>query len=109
MNRRGHPVTRRNRTLRQLLVDANGSVAAIHRVAQFGEEIEGRPDDVAVIVPGGWRRMNRVVLTADLKAGQKPGTQVLHLWGAALEGWISQKSAEKVLRVVEVKLASLRH
>jgi hypothetical protein len=94
---------------RQLVVDANRSAAVLHGVAELGEQIEGQPDDVAVIVPGGWLRMNRVVLTADLTGGGNSGTQVLHLWAAALEGRISQKAAEKVLRNIEVDLGSVGH
>ena len=93
---------------RQLLIAATSSVAVVDRLAELGEPIEGQHDDVAVIVPGGWLRMNRVVLTADLTASGNPATQVLRLWGAALEGWISQKSAEKVLRKVEIELGSFR-
>ena len=94
---------------RQLLVEANRSAAVVHRVAEFGEQIEDQPNDVAVIVRGGWLRMNRVVLTADLTGSGNSGTQVLHLRAAAFEGWISQKAGEKVLRNVEVDLGSLRH
>jgi hypothetical protein len=93
---------------RELLVDVNGLAAVVRRVAELGEQIDGQPDDVAVIVPGGWLRMNRVVLTADLRSSGKPATQVLYLWAAALEGRISQKSAEKVLRNVEADLGSPR-
>jgi hypothetical protein len=38
---------------RQLLVEANRSAAVVHRVAEFGEQIEDQPNDVAVIVRGG--------------------------------------------------------
>src|SRR5690348_3007455 len=69
-------------------VDATGLAV----LAALGPVVEQTANSVSVILKGGWLRMNPVVVTCTLQ-----GSGSGQLRAAALEGKISNRSAERLL------------
>lgn len=76
---------------------------AVQVLMQNGDVVEQTEDCISVMARGGWLRRNRVILTARMSHDRR----VVRLRAAALEGMISQRSAERVLAQVWEQLAAV--
>ena len=66
-------------------------------IASAGSGLEHAENEIAVLAPCGWLKMNRAVLSASRAGEGKADPVEIHFRAAALEGRISQRSAVRLL------------